>query len=67
MGSDFVDFSMFVDYVQEGVTILRCTLGTGMGFVDFAGLFVCLNYYGSSSSKEKKIVAVVFLWVGLSI
>jgi hypothetical protein len=53
MGSDFVDFFMFVDYVQEWVSILRRTPGTGMGFINFAGMFVCLNYYGSSSLKEK--------------
>jgi hypothetical protein len=53
MGSDFINFSMFVDSVQEWVSILQRTLGTGMGFIDFVGMFVCLNYYGSSSLKEK--------------
>jgi hypothetical protein len=40
MGSDFIDFSMFVDFVQEWVSISPHTLGIGMGFVDFARIIL---------------------------
>jgi hypothetical protein len=42
MDSDFVDFSMFVDSIQEWISSIlqEC-------------LFSCLNYYRSSSLKEK--------------